>query len=234
MNFSNEIAWYFAWHLDRAKYFGLLLQLLGVFLFLAVWWHGNRGWKVCSWLLAVYFLIIGILRYGLWILYGFASRNVVPVVKFFIIQSGVTGVLLCLIAIIFLIWDIRKKIVDFENFGPEIWAKNKPGFVRWFGLIIAMFSIWSPFSSNPLSIGHTQFTWGFPTLFGVTITPVFLFLAGIFTAGTIRKKRAPILITSACAIISSLSCDPLTVHGIVVILIAVILAILTTGKIRSQ
>lgn len=223
---ATEVAHYWAWHLERAKWLGLFCQFLGLMVFLSLWWHGYRGWRVCRWLVAVYFGVLGLSRFGLWLLYAWVSPSPNPLMRGFIIRSGGIGLLLCIVAVIFLILDRSRGWVRFNHFGSERWNALRPSPAQWFGLAVAVGALWFPLAPNPILVGGSMFVYGFPTSFGVTLTPVLLYLAGLFLAGSRPPALAPIAATGIGAALSSVLVEPITLHGVIAALIGLLMPII--------
>jgi hypothetical protein len=218
-----EVAHYWAWHLERAKWIGLLCQVLGLMLFLAVWWHQDRGWRVCRWLLALYFCVLGLFRFSLWLLYGSIAPSPNPIMQAFITRSGAVGLTLCIAAVVLLILDRSRLWISFNHFGPEHWNRLRPTPIQWFGLAVVIAALWSPFAPHPTSVGSSLFVYGFPTSFGVTLTPVLLYLGGLFLAGSRPPRPGPVAWTGIGAALSALLVDPITLHGLVAAFIGLLL-----------
>lgn len=218
---SDEIAAYWYWHLERWKYAGLILQLGGVLLFFSVWWLKNSGWAKIRPFLIMFFLAIGILRYGVWLFYGIFNESTVQPLSGFIPRSGLSGLIVCITAFVLLVKDRKSGTVVLDHFGPEDWEAERPSFRQWLGVIIMMFSIWSPFVPYPLTFMNAGFTYGFPTSFGITITPMLTFLGGLFLAGERREYR-PLMVTGILTVISSLFSEPFTLLSLTTALLGTV------------
>lgn len=229
-----EISHYIAWQLERVKYIGLLLQILGLFMFLSLWWHSDRGWRYIRWFLCVYFLIVLFVPYMTWLIYALVSDFPTPEMRVHLLRSGAGGIILCSVSIIFLIIDHFKNFTKFDSFGPESWNSRNPTARQWFGLVIAVLAIWYPFVPMPLNPGFSLYTYGFPTSFGVTLTPVFLFLGGLILAGSLRPGYQAVTWAGVSVIISAMFVDPLTIHGILSALLGLAILILGVTVCRKQ
>jgi len=67
------------------------------------------------------------------------------------------------------------------------------------------------------------YTWGFPTSFGVTVTPVLLFMGGIFLAGSKRGMGIPLIWSGTGTMVASLVSDPVSLHGIIIAAVGLVL-----------
>jgi hypothetical protein len=211
----SEIGSYWSWQLERLDWLGLVCQILAVFAFLSIWWLQDRAWRILRWLFATYFLALALLRFGTWFLYGTLSLALTEDLARFMPRSGIAGLILCTATIAFLIADNWTRWVRFTDFGPESWNATKPSRQQWFGLAIALIALWSPFIPSPVHVGATLFTFGFPTSFGLTLTPTLLFLAGLIIAGAKKPGRVAPIFLGLATILSALVVDPITLHGIV-------------------
>ncbi len=227
-----EIAHYWAWHLERAKYIGLALQILGLFFFLGLWWNQDRGWRWARWPMIAYFAILGLVRYAVWLLYPLISPSPVPSMRAFMIRSGAVGLLVCIAMIVFLMLDSKREWVQFRHFGPEAWNERTPTLLQWTGLIFATIALYSPFVPHPAEPGLTLVTSGFPTSFGVTLAPSILYIAGLVVAGSGTPSRAPCIFLGLVSAVASMLSEPITVHGIA--LTAVGVGIVTIGILSPQ
>lgn len=216
MVYFPEIANYWSWHLERMKWIGLICQVLGIFAFFALWWHQDRGWKVLKWVFSGYLAILALSRFLLWLLYGLLSSSPTPSMQAFIIRSGMTGFALCLLLIFWLLLDIKTFRVQFDFFGPEAWNRSRPSLRQWLALLLSFFVLWFPFVPKPGSSIGSLYTWGFPTSFGLTLTPFVLWLMSLLIAGSKQPSKASLIFLSIAAILSALVVDPVTFHGIIV------------------
>lgn len=183
MHLHPEIAAYWVWSLEKLKWFGFLSQFLGAVMFLALWWHQDRAWRVIKPILVVYFIILGLGRFGLWIAYALLSSSPETAVKAFMLRSGIAGAILCLGSIGVLIFDIIRPQPSFTHFSPEDWSREKPSIGQWLGLILAILGLLWPFIPNPSNPNWVQIAF-LPPSFGVTLTPTYIFLIGLLMAGS--------------------------------------------------
>ncbi len=221
----SQIANYWAWDLERLKYIGLVFHFLGLLMFVSLWWNQDRAWRPGRWFLAIYFVLLGVIRFSLWMLTAVVSPSPTPLMRAFLMKSGVSGFILCIAAVIFIILDHKKNWIRFTHFSPEDWSRETPTAIQWTGLVIAMLALWSPYVPNPISPGLSLFAWGFPTSFGVTLTPVLLFLGGIILAGNRRPVPVPAICLGLGTAASSLVVDPITLHGVIIAIIGLAIAI---------
>ena len=212
---------YWNWHLEQGKYVGLFCQLLGLFMFFALWWHGDRAWRILRFLLIGYFVAIGVVRFLRWFVFGTTAENIIPELEAFIIRSGIVGMILCAGMIVFLLIDWRRDLIRFDHFGPETWKKNQPRKIQIAGLIAAIIGLWWPFAPLPVRWWLVHFTFGFPTGFGVTLTPSLIFLAGLIIAGSRKPKRFLTWLIAISIILSALLIDPPYLIGFLAIIIAI-------------
>jgi hypothetical protein len=231
---SIPIAHYWAWDLEKLRYFGLLSQVLGLFFFLSLWWHGDRAWRILRWFFVAYLSVIGLARYALWLGYGIYSRSPTEVMQRFMVRSGSAGFSICIALIIFLIVDSFRKQSIFNQFGPENWNRVKPAPIQVAGLVVAILCIWSPLVPHPVRNYMSLFTFGFPTAFGVNLPPTLLFMAGLATAGS-RKSLSDLAVWFGFgAALSALLSEPLSIHGIVIILAGLWFAVVSLVNRRKQ
>jgi hypothetical protein len=210
-----EIAHYWTWNLEKFKWLGMFCEMLGLGMFLSLWWHQDRGWRVIRWVLASYLLVLATGRFVVWIFYGMFTRALTDALLPFMIRSGTVGALLCFVGIVILILDAFRPKIYFPHFSPEIWSGSKQLPVQWAGLVIAFLALWWPFAPHPAHLYGTLFTWGFPTSFGLTLTPTILFTGGLFLAGSRHPHPGPLVSTGMGVMISSMVVDPITLHGVI-------------------
>jgi len=229
-----SIAFYWGWDLERVKFLGLMCQVLGLFLFIALWWNQDRSWRVSRWLVAAHLVLLAIIRYAQWLVFTLISPSPSSEMRAFMMRSGISGLVLCLAFIAFLILDRRKKWVTFPHFSPEDWSRARPTPTQWFGLIAALYALWSPFIPSPVNPGLSTFAWGFPTSFGVTLTPVLLFLGGLILAGSRKPSRVPLIWFGIGAAVSSILSDPIALHGILIAASGLLMAAIGLFADRSR
>lgn len=227
-----QIAYYCYRAIEKAVWLGLLGQLLGAFMLIALWWHQDRAWRIIRWYAIGFLVILVLTRYGLWFAYGIVSDSPGQIMRVFLIISGLVGLAIGIRVIIFLYFDRFHNRIYFPDFGPESWNATPPTRAQWFGLIVAALAIWYPFEPNPAVAGMSIFTFGMPTAFGITLPPVLLFLEGIFLAGSRSPEPGPVKLTGLGCIIAALVTEPITIHGIVTVIIAAVLIIIATRRIR--
>jgi len=226
MTTAVEIAHYWAWHLERAKVLGLAAQLLALFFFIALWWNQDRGWRAARWPLVVYFASLGLIRYSFWLSYGIMSTSPTPAMRAFIVRSGAVGLAICIAMIIFLILDRSRRWVSFPDFGPEARDARRPTISQWVGLVVAVAALWAPFVPHPARAGATLITNGFPSSFGVTITPTLLYLLGLMAAGSRKPRAIPMVWLGLEVAIGSLGSEPWTVHGLVAAVLGILAGVI--------
>jgi hypothetical protein len=226
MNNTVEISHYWTWHLERVKWIGLIIQVLAIFLFLALRWHKERAWRICRWLLVTFFVLLAISRYAIWIIFGIISPSPIDILRVFILQSGFSGLIICILIIFFLSMDAYKNWIRFPHFSPEDWGRTSPTYLQWTGMILAILAIWYPLAPNPSRAWLTIFTYGFPTSFGVTLAPTLLFLAAIFLCASRKPLRLPLIITGLLTAISCLVSEPGTIHGAITAVIGLLIALI--------
>jgi hypothetical protein len=229
-----EAANYWTWHLQKLAWIGLFCQILGLVMFLSLWWHQDRGWRVIRWVLLLYFIAIGTVRFSTWLVYSMMFGPETFPLQHFMFLSGAAGLNLCTACVIILILDIRGSRVYFMDFSPEIWSRTKPLLHQWAGLGLLLISLWWPFTPNPEHLYGSIFTFGFPTSFGVTLTPTLLFFAGFFLAGSRHPHPAPIALLGAMAIFSAFLVDPVTLHGVIAAVFGLGLAIFAAIQFRMN
>ncbi|MCX6646454.1 MAG: hypothetical protein NTY09_08870 [bacterium] len=222
---SKEISFYIAWQIERAAYIGLFLELLGLFAFLSLWWHQDRAWRYLRWIFVIYFFAMMVIPALISFLYGWVSEDPMLNMKAFLVRSGLAGIIISAGAIGFLIFDYYKKLIGFDHFSPESWTASKPNFRQWFGLAVAFAAIWSPFVPYPGSTIQSLFTYGFPTSFGVTLTPTIIFLCGLISAGSRHPSSQSLIIPGILIVISALVVDPITIHALSYALVGIIFII---------
>lgn len=228
-----EISNYIAWQLERLKFLGLILQILGLFAFASLWWHGDRAWRYIRWFIAIYFAIMLIVPALSSVAYALLSENPIPEMKAFLIRSGFSQIFISIAAIAFLILDFYRKYIRFDHFGPEAWNSIHPAAVQWFGLLVSFAVMWSPFVPSPQNLYMSLFTFGFPTSFGVTLTPVIIFLCGIILAGSRKAAFQPLVWCGSMIVISALLIGPLTIHSMVYVLSGLIFTIMGLQTFRN-
>jgi hypothetical protein len=210
-----EIPTYWAWQLERLKWLGLGCQILGMFAFAALWWHQDRAWRVLRILFGIYFVLLALIRFFVWTVYGLLFDDFSEKLLAFMVRSGIIGAALCGLTVAFLVLDRRRNWVRFDDFGQDAFKAGAPSGKQWTGLAMAFLGIWWPFAPSPVGGILSLYTWSFPTSFGITLTPVLLFLCGLVLAGS-RKSRSPaVLWIGLETIASAVLVDPLTIHGLV-------------------
>jgi hypothetical protein len=225
MNYPYEITAYWGEQLLHFRWLGFLCQFLGLFVFIALWWHQDRAWRILRWVLGAYFLVIGIMRFDIWLLYGLVSNAPDPVLRAFMIRSGIAGDVLCTLSIVFLFLDSRRRWVGFADFSPEAWNARKPSATQWIGLLIAFLGLSWPFVPSPEYPGDAIFRFGYVVSFGMTLTPTFIFLGGLCLAGMRRPRMSAIAFLAAATSASALAIDPIMLQGILAVLLSVLLVL---------
>jgi len=213
MSTSAETALYYAWHIERSQLIAHGLQVFAIFFLLALWWHSNRGWRWSRWGLFIFFTGLGLIRYAVWILFGFFYGISSPVIRSFIIRTGIAGLLLIIAILVFLALDSSRRWTRFDDFSPEAFRERHPSAIQWFGIFTALLALWSPFVPHPAGGGLSLFAYGITTSFGITLTPTLLLLAGLFLAGSRTKNSIPAIFFGLATAVSSIATDPVTLHG---------------------
>ncbi len=227
---STDIAQYWDWDIERLKYIGLLCQVLGLFLYLALWWLQDRAWRVCRWLVLGYFVVVGFVRYGQWIVFSLISPDMTEQLRAFVLRSGIVGFVVCAAFVVFIILDQRNRWVSFSHFSPEAWSSDKPGVLQWLGLVISLLALWSPFLPNLIQPFLSIYVWGFPTSFGVTVTPVLLYIGGLFLAGSKDGMGAALIWCGIGTVVLTLFSDPVSLHGVIIAVMGFVLVLV--GRLR--
>jgi hypothetical protein len=213
----SEIPTYWTWQLERLKWLGLTCQILGMFAFAALWWHQDRGWRALRILFIIYFAVLALIRFFVWTIYGLLFNDLGEKLLAFMVRSGIAGAALCILMIAFLVLDRTRGWVRFDDFGQDAFKVSLPSGKQWIGLGIAILAIWWPFAPNPLGNIHSLYTWSFPTSFGVTLTPVLLFLCGLTLAGSRKSRSVAVLWIGLETVASAMLVDPISIHGLVAV-----------------
>jgi hypothetical protein len=180
----------------------------------------------------VYFIAAGLMRYGLWFIYGAFSGSPGATMRVFMTVSGLIGLIVCIAAIVLLWRDRKRRWVSFLQFGPESWNASPPAPVQWTGLLVAGIALWYPFVPDPAVPWMSVFTFGYPSSFGVTLAPVLMFLSGLFLAGRRAPNPEPVLVAGLGCIVAAIATEPITIHGIATALMGIVMPVmaLRAGK----